>query len=531
MQVARSSPSVDPARRSTVFGAVLLAAVFLALAIAHRAEASETVYWDNLANNSVSFSGTDSSGGGILNYALHDSGAPEAMAYDPANGRLYVAAWNQIVWTAIDGSGSGVLEAPGAEMEAIDGIAIDPRTQTIYWTSFEAFTDQRLGWIGWAHLDGSGGGRLNIEGASMREPRYPVIDTADNRIYWESGIYSSFENFSWAALDGSGGGVVPSDHGENPSEVVGGLVVDPAAGRLYWLNTKYDEVEEPVESLKWGDISGVGSGEVETSGAAFDEAFGLAFDPGRGTFYWGNIGNETASENAIGTASLAGGGGGITPAEAPVSDPEFPVVLKSPTGTGAPQLTRDGTALSCSQGNWSGDYPGSFVYGAPRTFSYQWLLNGAPIEGATTSSYMAAAAGSYSCTVTAENYAGSGSQTSGPATVTGASLSTTLQTKVVKAKAGKVAKVIVGLTNTGELASVPVRVCAELDKKAKKGLKVPYCTEVGAIVTAGSTVATLGIKTKHDAKGTYEFPVVVKGATGNSVTATVKVIAAKKKHR
>jgi hypothetical protein len=516
-------------RRSAVFAAVLLVATFAVLAVAARAGAAETIYWDNLEGNYISFSGTDGSGGGVLNLPTESGGYSEAMAYDPANGRMYVAAFEKIVWTAVDGSGSGVLSAPGANMEGIEGIAIDPRTQTIYWANDELFTDQRFGSIGWAHLDGSGGGTLDTEGATTREPRNPVIDTADNRVYWVNGIFGSFETFSWADLDGEGAGDLSISGGPTP-EIVRGLVVDPAAGRLYWLNGEYEnEQQEEIESLGWTNLSGVGGGEVESAGAVFNGAQGLAFDPGRGRFYWANRDNRTEKENALGTASLAGGGGGITPAKAPVAEPWFPVVLKSPSGAGAPQLTRNGTALSCSQGAWSqDDYPGSLVYGAPRSYSYQWLLNGLPIAGATANAYSATAPGSYNCSVTAENYGGTGSQTSGSVSISGAALSMALQTGKIKVKAGKVAKVTVVLSNGGDLVSAPVRVCAALDKKAKKGLKVPYCAEVDAIGSGGSTIATLSIKTKNDAKGTYKFPVQVMGAAANPVTATIKVTAAKK---
>jgi hypothetical protein len=45
-------------------------------------------------------------------------------------------------------------------------------------------------------------------------------------------------------------------------------------------------------------------------------------------------------------------------------------------------------------------------------FAYQWNVNGSDIAGASASSYMASAAGSYACRVTATNQAGSGAQTS-----------------------------------------------------------------------------------------------------------------------
>ena len=121
---------------------------------------------------------------------------------------------------------------------------------------------------------------------------------------------------------------------------------------------------------------------------------------------------------AFGFVGLGGGGGAINIATAPVNGPQDPTILKSPTGTGAPALTRDPKAkanLTCSPGTWAADFPGSSVYQAPRTFAYQWTLNGAAIAGATASTYSATSPGTYACLVTAVNQSGAASQTSAAA--------------------------------------------------------------------------------------------------------------------
>jgi hypothetical protein len=261
----------------------------------------------------------------------------------------------------------------------------------------------------------------------------------------------------------------------------------------------------------------------------------MAFDPASGRFYWANYGNNEEQANAIGTVTLAEVTGGITPEAAPVDGPQDPLILKSPTGAGAPQVTQNGTALSCSQGSWSQDYPGSYVYGAPVSYSYQWLQNGQAITGATASIYRATATGSYSCMVTGTNVSGSASQTSGSVGVTvtpkaaapaPAKLSLTLVTKKPHAKAGKVSVVKLRVSNGGATASTPTKVCAKLTKKAKKGLVAPKCASVGAVAAGGSAVATLKVKTKPKVKGTYKFTAQMQGVT--PVPVSVKVTAAMK---
>ena len=74
---------------------------------------------------------------------------------------------------------------------------------------------------------------------------------------------------------------------------------------------------------------------------------------------------------------------------------------------------RAGATLSC-QASWAGDLPESFLFQAPQTVSYQWLLNGAPLAGATASSLKTHRLGEYRCQASASNFAGSATQTTPP---------------------------------------------------------------------------------------------------------------------
>jgi hypothetical protein len=519
--VSFSAEPLGRGRRFALLAGVAVIAVLALLAIASRAHATETIYWNNYEaepSESVAFANIDGSGGGALNSTGAEISDAEGMAFDPANGRIYLAnlGSDQIVWVAIDGSGAGVLDTGGAPVESPEGITIDLKTQTVYWAN-----EQTVGSIGYASANGGGGGTLNTAGATVKGPYRPAIDTANNRIYWvNSG--SPPEVFASADLGGAGGSNLTLSGAPVP-EGVHGINIDPASGRLYW-------VDYIAKTIGWANVSGVGGGEV-AGGELGKDPYGLAFDPSGGPFYWGNYENSEVREKAIGTVTLAGVAGEINPATAPVNGPQDPLILKSPRGTGAPQITQNVASLSCAQGSWSQDYPGSFVYSAPLSYAYQWLANGQAVSGATTSSYTATAGGSYSCSVTGTNQTGSASQTSSAVTVTPAALTATVLTKKPHAKAGKPAVVSLRLANGGQIASAPVSVCATLTKQAKKGLTAPKCAPVVALGNGGSATATLRVKTKKSAKGTYKFTTQVKGATVAPVTVSVKVTAAKHKKK
>ena len=530
-------------RRVALIATAATFAMLALLAIASRAHASETIYWDNYnaSPTTIAFANVDGTSGGSLNLTnVEEPGTeveisnPEGIAYDPANGRIYVASSgnDEIVWVSTDGGGAGYLDTAGASVENPEGIAVDPRTQTVYWAN-----DEPEGSIGYASAAGGGAGLLNTTGASIDDPYKIALDTVNGRIYW---VRQAGGIVSYANLDGSGGADLPLQEAERPSGWTA-INVDPTTGRLYFL-------EDAV--IYWVSTAGVGGGEVELEEPAYDEAYGMAFDPTGGRFYWANYGNGEKRENAFGTTTLTPGPvTGITVATAPVSDPQDPVIVKSPTATGAPQVTGSGTSLSCSQGSWASDYPGSYVYGAPASYAYQWLQNGQAIAGATASSHTATASGSYACAVTATNRSGSTTQTSAATTVTivhpkpivaptttpttPANLSLELpKKKAARVRAGKVAVVEIKLTNGGGTASGAVKVCGKLTKKAKKGLKAPKCVSVASVPAGGTAHPKLRVKTRKTAKGLYKFTVVVRGAINGSTTAKVKVLPAKgkKKH-
>ncbi len=149
--------------------------------------------------------------------------------------------------------------------------------------------------ISYASLDGSGGGNLNTGAATVDSPRGIAIDPAAGRIYWVNGEVAS--KVSWANLDGSGGGDLP---------VTGpavfdprGLAIDTAAGRLYWSNN----LAAASEAITYASFDGSVVGFLPTTGATASEPTGVAIDPASGRLYWSNY------QGKISYANLDGSGG------------------------------------------------------------------------------------------------------------------------------------------------------------------------------------------------------------------------------
>ena len=66
------------------------------------------------------------------------------------------------IWT----SGRAPIDLPGA-------LAVDPAAGRLYWTNWGFIGD---GWVSYANLDGSGGQKLPITGATLDTPFGMAID-------------------------------------------------------------------------------------------------------------------------------------------------------------------------------------------------------------------------------------------------------------------------------------------------------------------------------------------------------------------
>ncbi len=497
------------ARTLFAVGVVALAATLL---WALPAQAAETLFWNNYDGNSIAYANIDGTGGGELNTVGAAIEEPEGLSYDSVTDRLYVASSgnDSIVWVNLDGSGAGTLSAPGAPIERPEGIAVDPATRIVYWVNTEG-NGAAEGSIAWAKLDGSAGGMLNTAGATLSSPYRLAIDPMGGRVYWTN--FGPTPNLiSYANLDNSGGGGDLDVSGASePND--NGLAIDRSAERIYWVNS---------ESVSYASLGGGSGGDLNVAGAVFKDPYGMALDPAAGRVVWGNYEKEEEGAGAFGFATLNGsGGGGLNIATAPVNGPQDPVILKSPGGTGAPQVSGDSkpnSVLSCSQGEWGADYAGSFVYQAPQSYAYQWSRDGSPIGGATDSVVYADTPGAYSCSVTAINHEGSASQTSAAFEVvqppSPAKLTLNVRPRKGHARAGKAATFRAIVRNVGGTTASGARVCVRVPKKQRKALKAPKCRGLGAISAGGKRVAKLKVHAKRRAHGAYRLVFRVHGAGG-----------------
>jgi hypothetical protein len=369
-----------------------LAVLCAAAALPAVAGASDRLLWGNENVSSISFANLDGSGGGDL---TNNTEFVTGLAIDSATGRLYYTnETGSINFLDLNGGPGGSLNTGSATVKNPDGLAIDPVLRKIFWAN-----NVSPGQISFANLDGGGGGDLNTSGATMDDPAGVTVDTVSGRVYWANYLGSTI---SFANADNSGGGGDLQTPGVSPAGPAG-VAIDEATRTIYWTETGGTDIGH-------ARLDGSGGDDLPTPGAPVSAPYGLAIDSAAGKVYWAN------NSNSIEVASLAGSGGGpLSTSGASLDGPEFPILQKTPTGTGAPAISggsKVGSTLTCSQGSWAPDLFGALLYRAPIAFSFQWVRDGRDISGAAAASFTASKGGEYKCRVTGSNPAGSAAQTS-----------------------------------------------------------------------------------------------------------------------
>jgi len=375
--------------------AAALTLTLTCLLLASTAVGADSVYWVNIAGNKISHANTNGSGGGDVPITGAPVGRPSGLAIDAAAGRLYWANRddNAIHYSSLNGSGGALLNTAGATPGSITGLAIDPAGGRLYWANTSAEK------ISYANLNGSGGGDLDTASATVDEPAGLALNPTAGRIYWSN---AKGNTISFANLDGSGGGGDLDTTGATV-DTPEGVAVDLPHGRIYWTNFGNS-------TIAYANLSGGGGGQLNTAGAPVNGPFGLAINFS-GTIFWANYSNNSIAY----VNPSVGPGEQINTSGATLEGTALPVLLERPHNSESPAVLgahKPGSTLTCSQGKWYADRVESSLALAPQAFSYQWFRNGKAETGATSPSFTANKVGTYSCVVTATNFAGSESTVS-----------------------------------------------------------------------------------------------------------------------
>ena len=220
------------------------------------------------------------------------------------------------------------------------GIAIDPPAGRIYWVN-----DDNT--VSYANLDNSGGGQLDITGATPDAPYGAAIDPAGGRIYWANRGNSSI---SYANLDGSVRWSSSTSPERRPRTSMAWRST-ARQERIFWANVHAPDFHT---TISYANLDGSGGGGQLNLSGAFEEAVvGLGIDPTTRRLYLGNLGNDTIS---YGNVDNLGGGGLVNLSGATESGVRFVAMLHAPSPAGAPQVAGDstpGSILTCSGGAWA----------------------------------------------------------------------------------------------------------------------------------------------------------------------------------
>jgi hypothetical protein len=397
-------------RRRRLLLAIWIAAV-LALLLASVAHAADRIYWGNYDDpaNALSYANLDGSGGADLPTPGVPKDGPQGFSLNPSTGTLYFANYGEdpngagegqgtsLGFARLDGSGGGIVGTPAGTVHGPHGTAIDPGAGRIYWPN------ETPGRIRFANLDGTGEGDLNTGTATVDEPRGVALDLAGGRIYWAN--HGGDFAISYANLDGSGGanlntGSAPLNHSE-------GVAI--AGGRIYWGSLCGNGV------ISYANLDGSGGGVLPTAGTDSSCPHGVAIDPSTQTIYWVNYATPGGS---IDFARLDGSGGGMIPTgNATTNGMALPMLLEQPAAQKTPKLTgspKPGSKLTCAQATWKGDEIAAQLYQSPQSVAHRWLRNGKPVKGETGNTLKVHDVAEYSCLDSATNAAGTTSKASDP---------------------------------------------------------------------------------------------------------------------
>jgi hypothetical protein len=451
-------------------------------------------------------------------------GFADGLALDVARGRMY---WTETsagaIWRAnLNGTeAQTVLIDSGREPL---GIALDLAHERMYWTDSEG--------VKRANLDGTGTELLSKEEARG----FIALDLATQQMFWAD----------WPS------GTIRSAPMTGPITVTNvvkgqpcpfGIAVDEANGNVYWLGLEVKEKPRCEKSAAIARAKLDGSALetiVKRPGAGFEG--GLVLDPAAGRIYWTEAeAHDVRTANLNGSAEhvLVNTGGDFPVGLAVESADPRPRNTSAPVVEGSPVV---GSPLFCNPGGWAGV--------GPISFTWQWALaSGESIEGATTSSFVAPselAGASVRCVVTAGDSVET-TAASSPAVVIGAYPSAPPARPTLIA-----AIALAHLTVRGTRATVSVFTsvagAATLEAKPTHGPDRAYAARHGATrqpakrrvsrrrprTTNGTVIVRRAVRVGRNAivlsklrPGSYALRLTVESADGQTATssATLRVLS------
>ena len=307
------------------------------------------------------------------------------MAIDAAAGKVY--------WLNLDdehrsatristAAAAACSTRPARRSNRSHGLAIDPAAGRIYWAN----SGSRNGSIGYANLNGSGGGQLNTTGATVEaerprgRPRPRAGSTGATSTAEQDLLRQPRRHRRRRPRHHRGHRRRPRrrrDRHRRPAGSTGPTTSGNSIG--------YAGIER-----RWGGTA------QRNRSALIDGPVGLAIDI-LAAVYWANDGDDSVGYASI--SRLAPAGRSTRPGP-PRTASAFPVMLESPRTEELTEVQgahKPGSTLTCSQGHLEADLLESFLYRAPQSFSYQWFRNGKPIAGATRQTIVANKVGTYSC--------------------------------------------------------------------------------------------------------------------------------------
>jgi len=488
----------------------------------------------------------DGGGGATLLSGPEVNDIPVGLAIDAVDGRVYwsiTPTFNSVptIYSAnLDGSDKkvfisrdSVFRPAAAKLDAANLLVIDQSTRRIYWANGPSGTGAVSG-ISYVGLDDpSSGGALDMgtQNVTNNRLRGLALDLEAGLAYFT--VFSGTHRIGYAPLPGASATATAFTVTGTVNQPQG-VALDPATDRVFWTNGSGDTASQ---RLKVATLNGT----TDITATAFDISpdvgGGLrspAIDASAGRIYWAN-----SATNKITSALLSAGGGAASMVTAPAvpNSPDGVVILRAPEVVTGPAISGTATVgeeLTCGGATWAADAITGALYRAPAsTAIVAWTRDGAAIAGSAGSATQTpTSAGTYRCTRTATNFAGTTAATSDPVVVADPSVATPTPTETptpttspaVPALAVTAKRLALSATGT---AALPVTctgaACAGTLSLATTAAPTTVIASVGVSLGAGvgaSLKLTVNAAGRRLAGRLASIPVTLTVALAGAPTAT-----------